>query len=65
MIVSSSAPEHTRDSLAYAHFVIGTYIFVVNGLVVISVLQFAYLRTTANIYIVSLALTDMLSLIHI
>ena len=59
MIVSSSAPEHIRNSLAYAHFVIGTYIFVVNGLVVLSVIQFAYLRTTANIYIVSLALTDM------
>ena len=59
MIVSSSAPEHIRNSLAYAHFVIGTYTFVVNGLVVLSVIQFAYLRTTASIYIVSLALTDM------
>ena len=53
------ALQQTRNILAYVHLVIGTYIFLANGLVVLSVQQFVYLKTRANIYIVSLALTDM------
>ncbi|KAK7113507.1 D(1)-like dopamine receptor [Littorina saxatilis] len=49
-----------RNKLAYVHFVIGTYILIANALVVICVVKFDYLKTRANIYIVSLACTDML-----
>ena len=52
-------PQPSRNTLAYVHFVIGTYILLSNGLVVLSVYTFHYLKTRANLYIVSLASTDM------
>ena len=46
------------NTLAYVHFLIGTYIIIANSLVIIAVAKYDYLKTRANIYLVSLAMTD-------
>lgn len=63
LIVNNTTPGNpvhkSRNTLAYVHFVIGTYIIVSNGLVVTAIRKFSYLRTRAFMYIASLACTDL------